>query len=180
MNNAKCHTNAMLPAAATLALLLAGPLAAQPPMDGPVRWGASGTDQHVARMTEQFDLSADQQQAIARLFEERASQKDKERMEFRQKIDAVLTAEQRAKRDALRAAHIEQRVARMTGMLDLSEEQQAQFKTLMTASRGQGQSRRDGGMRAQLARILTPEQLAVLAEQGMGMGMGGKHGSCRR
>lgn len=166
----------LLPFATTLALMLAGPLAAQPPMGGSARGGQSGIDWHIERMAEQFDLSAEQQASLARLFEQRANEKDKQRAEFRQKIDAVLTDEQRAKRDALRSTRIDQRVAGMTRMLDLSEEQQTQLKALMTASRDQGQARRAGGMRAHLARILTPEQLAVLAEQGMGMG--GKRHTC--
>ena len=176
----------MIPVAASLALLLAGPLAAQPPMGGPGQGRAMGNEQRLERMTEQLELTAAQQETIAALFEEQASQRGQMRADFRARIDAVLTDEQRAKRDALMAARVDQRVARMAERLDLSEEQQSQLKTMLTESQGKGKSRRDGSMREQLASILTAEQLAQLPQRGAGKGgygqgnPGGKREGCRR
>lgn len=176
----------MIPLAASLALLIAGPVAAQPPMGGGALGGPSSAEQRLERMTEQLGLTAEQQASIAALFEAQASQRDPMRADFRARIDAVLTDEQRAKRDAQIAARIDRRVARMAETLALSDEQQRQLKTLFTESRDQGKSRRDGAMREQLASILTDEQLAQLPQRGAGKGgyaqgsPGGKREGCRR
>jgi hypothetical protein len=66
--------------------------------------------------TTSYSGHAPQEDASDRLrarFEERAMQWDKERAECRQKIDALLTEGQRAKREARRTACIEEPVARM-------------------------------------------------------------------
>lgn len=178
--------NTMIPVAASLALLLAGPLAAQPPMGGAAKGGVLGAEQRLERMTEQLELTAEQQQTIAALFEDQASQREQMRADFRARIDAVLTDEQRAKRDEQIAARIDRRVARMAERLDLSDDQQTQLKTLFTDSQGMGRSGRHGSMREQLASILTDEQLAQLPQPGAGKGAdaqgnpGDKRAGCRR
>ncbi len=176
----------LLPIAATLSLALAAPLAAQPPMGGmvgPAKGGAPSADERLARMTEQFDLTAEQQEAIGALLENQIRQREAMRTAFRARIDAVLTEEQRAKHDALMATRVERRVANLTEQLDLSYAQQSQLQTLFTESAGQGRMGRDGAMRDQLASILNPDQLAEFNQSAGGLGRRGdraRAGDCPR
>ncbi|WP_462322257.1 hypothetical protein [Halochromatium sp.] len=116
---------AMIPLTAALAMLLAAPLAAQSPESGAANGGGAGTHWRLERMSEQLDLSTEQQQAIAALVAEQARERDKRRAEFREQVDAVLTEEQRTKRDTYQAERIDWRVKRMTERLALSDDQQA-------------------------------------------------------
>ncbi|NEX17562.1 MAG: hypothetical protein C1943_13285 [Halochromatium sp.] len=158
---------AMIPLATALAVVLVAPLAAQPPMAGPAKAGGSGAEWRLERMTERLDLSAEQQETIAALMAEQASNRDKLRADFRSQVDAVLTDAQRDKRDAYQAERIDRRLARMTARLDLSDAQQAELKTLLTETQGGGRSGHNGRMREQLASILSQEQLAKLRRPGL-------------
>ncbi|EIC21073.1 Spy/CpxP family protein refolding chaperone [Thiorhodovibrio frisius] len=173
----------MIPVAAMLSALLVGPVAASPHGGGPGKAGGQGAEQRLERMTEQLDLSAEQQQAMAAIFDAQASQRAKMRAQMREQIDAVLTEEQRAKRAELRAERIDQRVARMAERLDLSAEQSTQLKALFTENQNAGRSSRagSGSMREQLASILTVDQLAELGK-GRDKGRQGKgdNSDCNR
>lgn len=157
----------MIPLTTALAMLLVAPLAAQPPGSGAANAGGAGTDWRLERMSERLDLSTEQQQAIAALVAEQARARDKRRAEFRQQVDAVLTEDQRAKRDAYQAERIDRRVKRMTERFALSDDQQAELRTLLTEAQRSGHSMRDGSMRERLASILSQDQLAELARYGL-------------
>ncbi|MFP4075762.1 MAG: hypothetical protein ACLFTD_04630 [Halochromatium sp.] len=158
----------MFPLATALTLLLAAPLAAQPLMGSHAKGGDSSADGRLERMSEQLDLSAEQQETIAALMAEQASKRDRMRTAFRTQVEAVLTEQQLAKRDAYRTERIERRVDRMSRRLDLSDDQQAELKTLLTEAQATRGSMRDGNMRERLASILSQDQLAKLARSGMG------------
>lgn len=129
---------------------------------GPVGHGM-GPDLRVERMTENLDLTAEQQAEIRAILEARQAQRRAERAAVRQRIDAVMTEEQRAKRDAQIDRRLERRAARIADHLDLAPEQEATLRDLMAGMRTNPEWT-PGDMREQLSRVLTDTQLAELNE----------------
>lgn len=77
---------------------------------------------------------------------------------------ATMTDEDKAAKRAERMEkHIERRLTRMKEALELSDEQVAQLKTLMTQRRTQMQASREQA-KADITAVLTPEQAAKFSE----------------
>lgn len=137
-----------------VALLGSSQVSAQPPH-------RANPEQHLARMAEQLDLTADQESAIRALFEEQAARRAAERAAMRTQIDAILSEEQRAKRDGLIDQRIERRLSRMSDGLDLTAEQQDALRAIFSERLVDPSLTRDE-MRERIAAVLTEEQLSAL------------------
>ena len=92
-----------------------------------------------------LDLSEEQATQIRELREQGAS---------REEVRAVLTPEQQAQLDTLRASHDGKRREHMRNYLELSEEQMQQMREI----------RENGGSREDINAILSPEQQQKMAE----------------
>ena len=139
--------------AAMIAALSAGasadPIDRQPPVSG-------GIPGHIGQMLDRLNLSEEQQQQIRTIL-------DQERQQTRERIDAVLTQEQRAERDRLLAEGMDRRVGQLAKRLDLSTDQQAQLRTIMTEKRDNPSMTRDE-VRQRMAAVLTEQQMSELKE----------------
>ncbi|WP_295888185.1 Spy/CpxP family protein refolding chaperone [uncultured Thiohalocapsa sp.] len=143
-----------------ITLVLAGATVAAAPLDGHPR-AAERLDMRMARMAERLDLSDAQREEIRALLEDHHSAADASRAQLREQIDAVLTAQQRARWDDRRRARMEARIERMVARLDLTDAQCDQVAAILA------QKQRDPGMtrtevRERLAAVLTDEQQAQL------------------
>ena len=145
--------------AAILTVLVSTAAAAQPP------WGRHGTapGQRIERMTERLDLTPEQQADIRAILETQRVRQDAERAAVREQIDAVLTEQQRAERDARHDRRIERRAARIADRLDLTPEQETALRTALAEKRGNPSLNRSG-MRERLSNELTDDQLAELEQ----------------
>lgn len=118
----------------------------------------------MAHMQEALDLTDEQVKEMRRIRESGGT---------REEVHAVLTDEQRAKAESMRAAHGKRhgdKLARMQQHLGLSDEQVAQMREI----------REKGGTREEMHAVLTDDQRAQLeqvrqAHGGMGKGKG-RHG----
>lgn len=151
-------------------LLLTATVAAEPRGPGP--YGDKGMAAHLDRMAEQLDLTEAQRGEIEAILAEQRSAAASRREETRERIDAVLTDEQRATRDTRRAERMERRLGRMTKRLDLTEAQQQEIRAIFEA-RQSGTAFVPGALREELAAVLTDEQRARLTER---RGRGGRRG----
>lgn len=127
----------------------------------------AGLDQRVERMTDQFDLTADQQTAVRKILETERAQLDQQRRETRKQIDAVLTEAQKAKRDEQIKKQTERRLARMKRDLDLTDEQTAKIQAIFDAQRtdpdlGPAQ------VRERISAVLTDEQRDAMQDRQKG------------
>lgn len=160
----------------TLALVTGGvAVLAGPPGAGPQ--GAGRPDDPLTRMTEQLDLSEAQQQEIRGLLEAHRESADRDRAALQERIDGVLTAEQREAREARQQRRMERRLDRMAERLDLDETQQEQVATVFAQKREDPQMSR-AEVHDALATVLTEDQLERLeAMRGRrGPGRHGGHG----
>lgn len=155
--------------AATISLLLGAallaPLALQAaPADG---WrmdvGRSG-EPRIEQMTQDLDLTEAQQMQIRTLMETERTEREQRHQALREGIDAVLTEEQKAKRDTLMQTRLERRLDRMAERLDLTDEQVMHMKTLFEERRTNPElSRAD--LRERMSGVLTDEQRAAFEDR---------------
>jgi Spy/CpxP family protein refolding chaperone len=167
--------NFALPAVAALTLATTAAVA------GP--WGHHGafardTQSRIERMTEQLDLSEDQQRDVAAILEQQRAQRDLARQQARAEIDALLTDEQRTARDQAVAERLDRRVERMARRLDLTQEQQTAVRELFEDKR-QDPTLGADELHERMQSVLSEEQQAMLA-QGPGRGGPKDRGGCER
>ncbi|MBN2887517.1 MAG: pilus assembly protein [Chromatiaceae bacterium] len=147
--------------AATLTLI------ALPVLAGPGGWNArSGMDVEapIERMAERLDLSSAQQEDLRKLMDENRARHEALRGEFRDKVDALLTPEQRAQRDSMVEQRIERRLARLDRRLDLSDQQTKAIKAVFEA-RQQDPALSRAEVRARIEAVLTEEQREQLKQR---------------
>jgi protein CpxP len=146
--------------AAMIAALSAGvsanPIDQQPPV-------SSGIPGHIGQMLDRLNLSEAQQQQIRTILDQERQAIDQQRQQTRERIDAVLTQEQRAERDRLLAEGMDRRVGQLAKRLDLTTDQQAQLRTIMTEKRDNPSMTRDE-VRQRMAAVLTEQQMSELKE----------------
>jgi len=146
--------------AAMIAALSAGasadPIGRQPPVSG-------GIPGRIGQMLDRLDLSEAQQQQIRTILDEQRQAIDQQRQLTRERIDAVLSQEQRAERDRLLAESMDRRVGKLARRLDLTTNQQAQLRTIMTEKRNSPSMTRDE-VRQRMAAVLTEQQLSGLKQ----------------
>jgi Spy/CpxP family protein refolding chaperone len=149
------------------------------------RRGPPGRRGHLRRMLAQLDLSEDQRAQIREIVREARADRRARRRQARERIEAVLTPEQREQARALRARHrrarLERRLARMSERLDLSERQQQQVRGILRHAAMQRRALREQApddpasardalrglrerTRASVRSVLTAEQQAQLEE----------------
>lgn len=149
------------------------------------RRGRHGHRGHFRRMARELDLSEAQRTEIRSILQEARGRRGA-RGEVRERIQAVLTAEQRARAAELRQNHarqrIDRRVSRMTEHLSLSDTQAGQVRgilrnaamqrrALREQARNEPGSVRDAmrslreSTRASVRAVLTPEQVSQLEER---------------
>ena len=136
-----------------------GPAQARP-HDG---WGlgpAQGVETRIERMTGQLGLTEAQQAEIRRILEAERAQRDLQRQALREQIDAVLTDEQKATRDAAMQTRLDRRLERMTERLDLTDEQVASVKAIFDEQRTNPDLNRSD-VRERISAVLTDEQRAA-------------------
>ncbi|MBK1630399.1 hypothetical protein CKO31_06485 [Thiohalocapsa halophila] len=97
MLNAKTQLTAL-----AIAIALAGGAATAAPLEGHPR-AEQRLDMRMERMAERLDLSAAQRTEIRAILDDHHQAADMHRARLREQIDAVLTAEQRMRRDEQRA-----------------------------------------------------------------------------
>ena len=164
--------------ATILTLVLATAASAKPPWMGYGTSQEGRLDHKIERMTEQLGLTPEQQAEVRAIFEARRAQRDAERKAVREQVDAVLTEEQRAARDAQIEQRIERRVARMADRLDLTPEQETSLRALMNEQRNSPDLTRSE-MRERMSAVLTDDQLAELEKKRPHHGRGDR-GGCKR
>lgn len=120
----------------------------------------------IERMAEQLDLTDAQRNQMRRIMEENLKQREQLRLEMRKRLDAVLTPEQRAKRDTALRERLGRRLDRMTDRLELSDEQVDKIRQLFE-SQQKDPSLSKSQVRERLSEILTEEQRAGLRRAGM-------------
>jgi len=147
--------------ATILSLLIAEAAPARPPVPEEHPAPEEFVERRVDRMTEVLDLTAEQQEQIQAILEQQRSQRAQQRAAVRAEIDAVLTPEQRTKRDAEIEKLIDRQVARIADRLDLTSEQQSAVKSVFTEKRD-NPNLSPAQMRERLASVLTEDQLAEL------------------
>jgi len=112
---------------------------------------------HLTRLTQRFDLTAEQQTQVKTILEEQAAAAAQLRAQTRQRVDGVLTDAQRAAQQARMQKRLDRHLERLTQRLDLSTEQSTQVRAILAErlsdpalDRAQEQER--------IAAVLTPEQ----------------------
>jgi periplasmic protein CpxP/Spy len=154
---------------AALALLLGGSLlGASVAYAGALEdWRAGpeqGFEPRIERMTEQLDLSADQQTAIRKVMETERARLDQQRSETRKQIEALLTDAQKAKRDELMKTRLDRRLDRMDDKLDLTDDQVAKIRAIFEEQRTNPDLSRTQ-VRERIATVLTDVQRDKLTEE---------------
>ncbi|MGD8275454.1 MAG: hypothetical protein PVJ30_05795 [Thiohalocapsa sp.] len=150
------------PAAAVLTVMLAtaaGTVLAAP-LGGHPR-ATERVNERLERMTEQLDLSAAQQEEIRALLDAHHQAADGARAELRERVDAVLTAEQRQQRDAQRQARIERRLERLADRLALSNSQREEVVEIFAQKRADPDMT-PAQLHDALAAVLTDDQRSRL------------------
>jgi protein CpxP len=133
---------------------------------------AAGVDDRIEWMTENLDLTAEQQSEIRTILEEQRAQAERQREETRERVDAVLTPEQLARIDERREAGMERRLDRLAEQLDLTEDQITQVRALMPA-KGSETSMDRAQIREQIKAVLTEEQRTKFEAMGPDKKRGG-------
>ena len=164
------RTQAVLGLILSAALIGASPAQAHP---GPGWHGGPGldVDAKVEDMTRQFDLTEAQQQQLRAVLAKTRQEQQRLRQENRAQIDAILTEEQKAKRDERQRRAVNRQVERLTDRLDLSDEQAGKLRALFEEQRRNPELTR-AQMHERMAGILDAEQLTEL-DQGFGRGPDG-------
>lgn len=153
---------------AAIVIAITGATATTAALCGPKaeRWNGPGfTEERLERMTQHLDLTTDQQTQIRAILEEQSAAREAQRIETRQRIDAVLTEEQRAERDQTMNARMDRRMERMTDRLDLTADQSDAIRAIMLEGRNNPQLTR-AQIREQIAGVLTEEQLEQFQSRG--------------
>ena len=148
-----------------------------------------GNGKHGARLAEALDLTDDQKANVEAIFEAHRERRQelreldrKERREaaqllrqdLRSDLSAVLTTEQLAKFDAMKAQRKDRKRQRLSDALELTDTQQGQVEDIMSAHRDRMKGLRDldrserraavqeaqQDLRAQMATVLDDQQLA--------------------
>ena len=143
------------------ALLLGAGIVVARPEGGPGPGGDPGFDPFVERMANQLELTEAQRAEVRKILEEAQKQRDEQRRQVREKIDAVLTAEQKAKRDAAMKERVARRVERMTRQLKLTDDQVTKVSALFEEQQ-KNPSLTPSEMHDRLSALLTEEQRASL------------------
>jgi periplasmic protein CpxP/Spy len=135
------------------------------PGPGPGQGPGPGMDSEprIERLVDELGLTDAQQERVRGILENVRKEQERLQAESRKQIDAVLTDEQRAKRDAMQQKRLDLRVARMTKMLDLTQDQASKIKAVFEEQRKNPESARFQ-LRERIDKILTPEQRTRLAE----------------
>jgi Spy/CpxP family protein refolding chaperone len=169
--------NTIVLPATILTLLIATAAQARPSWTGLGMESDERLDRRIEQMTERLDLTEKQQAQIRAILDAQRAKRAEERAAVRKQIDAVLTEEQRATRDARIGRRTDRAVARIADRLDLTQEQESKLQTLMTERRNDADWR-PAEMRARLSSILTEEQLMELDEMRPHRRPGGR-GPCK-
>ena len=118
----------------------------------------------IGRMAKDLDLTDAQQTEIRKLMAAEQAQRDLQRVETRQQINAVLTDVQRAKREEMIQTRMDRDLDRMTDRLDLTDDQVIQIKALFDAQQANPELTRTQ-LREGIAAILTEEQRADIKDR---------------
>lgn len=165
-----------------LSLLAAGVVLSVTAAAGPHGVGAfrgQGIEARLDRMTEQLTLTETQRNEIKSILDEQRAAAASRRQETRALIDAVLTDEQRAARNARRARRLDRRLERMTERLELTEAQQQEIRAIWEDAQS-GTALMPGDLRERVDAVLTDEQREQLAaRRGLGGHRSGR-GDCPR
>lgn len=149
--------------ATILTLVLATATQARPFLPGLGMGHEDRMDQRMERMTEQLDLTAEQQEQIRKIFEAERAKRAEERAAVRKQIDDLLTDEQRKVRGEQVTRKIDRAVDRLGDRLNLTKEQESKLRTMMVEARD-NPNWSPTKMRASLSEVLTEDQLAKLDE----------------
>jgi Spy/CpxP family protein refolding chaperone len=140
-----------------------GPAQARPHEGGGLD-PAQRVETRIERMTDQLGLTEAQQAEIRKILEAQRAQRDLQRQALRDQIDAVLTDEQKARRDAAMQTRLDRRLERMTERLDLTDEQVASIKAIFDEQRT-NPDLNPSDARERISAILTDEQRAVINDR---------------
>ena len=141
-------------------LLATGRADAKPAGDWPSD-PAKRLEIRIERMTKQFDLTPMQQTEIRKIIETERAQRELQRQAVRNQIDAVLTAEQKAKRETMARTRLDRRLKQMTRRLDLTDDQVVKIRAIFDEQRTNPALNRDG-MRERISVVLTEKQRAAI------------------
>lgn len=134
------------------------------PDEGCQPGSGAGSETRIDRMTEQLDLTAEQQAEIGKIMDESRKQREQQRLEVRKQIDAVLTEEQKTKRESTVKERMDRRLERMTNRLDLTDDQADKIRGLFEEQQTNPElSQTD--VRERMAEILTESQQAAMREK---------------
>jgi periplasmic protein CpxP/Spy len=163
---------------ATLALAITGLLAATSASAGP---GGADRDpsRHLERMTEQLDLTTEQQDGIRTILDEQRLQIEQQRREMQTQIGAVLTPEQLARIEERRDTRMQRHVDRLAHRLELSTDQVAQVRSIIQAKADDPSLARDE-LREQIKAVLTEDQLKAFEAGGPRAKRGGADAPCAK
>lgn len=168
MNSQSTHSRFTSTSAALGLILAAALIGATTAQARPGMGGHGGPDMDVGSqveyMTKQLDLTQAQQEQVRAILEKTRQEQLRLRQENRAQIDALLTAEQKAKRAERQLKAVNRQVERLTDRLDLTSEQADKLKALFTEQRQNRELTRDQ-MRERMSAILTAEQLAELDQE---------------
>jgi len=132
-------------------------------------------DARIEAMAERLDLSEAQQQEIRSIIEAHHEEADLARQEMQQRIDAVLTDDQRSSRDTFRHERLGRHLRRMSERLGLSDDQRDAIRAILEEGRTDP-GLTPGEIRQRIAAVLTPEQQERLSQwrrhRGDGRGRG--------
>jgi len=145
---------------ASIAFAITGFIAANAAFSGPMGYrgeGAAFTEERVERMTENLDLTADQQVQIRTILDEQRTERDLLRQKTQLRIDAVLTDTQRAERDRLIEDRIDKRLDRIAQRLDLTNDQTDEIHTILQERLTNPQLTRSE-IKERISAVLTNEQ----------------------
>lgn len=124
----------------------------------------AGLDQRLERMTDQLDLTTDQQTAVRKILETERAQFDQQRRDTRKQIDAVLTEAQKAKRDEQMKTRMDRQLARMKKDLELTDEQTAKIEAIFDEQRA-NPDLGPAQVHERISAVLTEEQRNAMQER---------------
>ena len=105
-----------------------------------------GVETHIERMAKDLDLTEAQQSEIRKIMAAEQAQRDRQRIEVRKQVNAVLTDVQRTKREGMIQTRLERDLDRMTDRLDLTDDQVTQIKALTDEQRANIGDRKHSGV----------------------------------
>jgi len=114
-------------------------------------------DTRLERLTRRLDLTPQQQAQVKTILEEERTAADQLHAQVRQRIQGVLTEEQRAAEAAQQQRGLDRQVDRLTGRLRLSPEQVTQVRAIL-AERLTNPALARTELQGRIAAVLTPEQ----------------------